>query len=294
MTRLLHIGIASLCAKPGDIAGNIAQIQWAAQQAAHVGCDLLLTPEMSATGYGGYPEVVACAEVAGNGPIYTHLATMAHQMQIVLMAGFVEQHANQRYLAHYVVYPDGRFVVQRKNRVTPREYPLDAAVTLYFDESEEIGHVHASDADWQFFMVKDVRCGIVICADLGVKQIHTYFQQEQVELMLLPTGAGGTRNERMLTADLLDPAGVGIDGYFDAMKWACFPGDGIKECVRYRRALAAVNMCGYDGQHFYHGGQGSIIDTFGDVHAIIAGIPNLDRQRPRFAHAQIDFDQRLM
>ncbi len=289
MTRLLRIGIASLASQPGDVAGNLDQVAWAAAQAAQVHCDLLLTPEMSATGYGGYAEVVACAEVAGHGPIYARVAEMAQRTGVVLCVGFVEQSPHKRYLAHYVVYPDGRFVVQRKNRVTPREYPLDPAVPLWFDDSEDIGHVDAAAADWQFFWVNGVRCGIVICADLGVKSLHQYFQQQGIELMLLPTGAGGTRAERMTTTEIRAPGG--LERYMEAMHWACFPGDGVKECVTYGRALAAVNMCGYDGRQFYHGGQGSIVDCFGDVHALIPGIPNLDRQRARFTHAQIDFDE---
>jgi len=288
MTRELRIGIASLRAMPGDVTANLAQVAWAVTQASQVGCDLLLTPEMSATGYGGYAEVVACAEVAGQGPIYAHVAEMAHRSGVVVCVGFVEQAAHQRHLAHYVVYPDGRFVVQRKNRVTPREYPLDAAVPLWFDDSEEIGHVDAAEADWQFFFVNGVRCGIVICADLGVKSLHHYFQQQGIELMLLPTGAGGTRGERMTTAEIHAPGGM--DRYMTAMQWACFPGDGIKECLTYGRAPAAVNLCGYDGRQFYHGGQGSIVDRFGDVHALIPGIANLDRQQARFTHAHIDFD----
>ena len=173
MTRLLTIGIASLTAKPGDREYNLAQITWAAQHAARSGCDLLLTPEMSATGYGGYPEIIACAERAGDGPIYEHLAALAQRTGVVMTAGFVEDAGATRYLSHYVVYPDGNVVVQRKNRVTPREQPLDAAVPLFFDDTEEIGHVDANQAYWQFFSVKGVRCGIVICADLGVKQLHS-------------------------------------------------------------------------------------------------------------------------
>lgn len=288
MTRLLSIGIASLCAKPGDRAGNLAQLTWAAQQAARTQCDLLLTPEMSATGYGGWPDIVALAEPAGDGAIYQHLAKLASETGVVLTAGFVEQAGAQHYLAHYVVYPDGHHVVQRKNRVTPREHPLDAAVALYFDDSEDIGHVAAADAYWQFFDVNGVRCGIVICADLGVKDVHAYFRDQRVELMLLPTGAGGTRPERMSDADVATPEGM--KRYYDSMVWACFPGDGITACMTYGRALAAVNMCGYDGRHWYHGGQGSIIDRFGDVHAVLPGIQLLARQRPRFTHAQIDFD----
>jgi hypothetical protein len=64
--------------------------------------------------------------------------------------------------------------------------------------------------------------------------------------------------------------------------------------MRYGRALAAVNMCGYDGRHWYHGGQGWIIDWYGDVQAVLPGIQLLERQRPRFTHAQIDFDDLVM
>lgn len=288
MNRQLTIGIASLCAKPGDLTGNLAQLTWAATQAAQVGCDLLLTPEMSATGYGGWPDIVALGEPAGAGPIYRHLATLARTTGVVMTAGFVEQAGECRFLGHYVVFPDGQHVVQRKNRVTPREHPLDAAVPLFFDDSEDIGHVQAADAYWQFFVVNGVRCGIVICADLGVKALDAYFQQQQVALMLLPTGAGGTRLDRFSVTELASTDG--LTRYYDSMMGACFPGDGINACVRYGRALAAVNMCGYDGRHWYHGGQGSIIDRYGDVQAVLPGIQLIERQRPRFVHAQIDFD----
>ena len=71
---------------------------------------MLLTPEMSASGYGGYPEVLATAEVAGHGPIYTALAEMARREELVILAGFVELDGEHRYLAHYAVWPDGHLL----------------------------------------------------------------------------------------------------------------------------------------------------------------------------------------
>lgn len=289
MTRLLSIAIGSTCSRPGDQAGNLAQIGAFAAQAGKVGCDLLLTPEMSATGYGGYAEVLALAETAGAGPIYQELRQLARAHSLVISAGFVEQAEGKRYLAQYVVYPDGQFVVQRKHRVTPREAPLTPAVELYYDQSEDIGHVPAGSERFTFFQVKQVKCGIVICADLGVRGLQHVFAQNQVELMLLPTAAGGQRDDQCDNALLRTEAG--LQRYYALMKDACFPGNGIKDCVQQRRALAAVNMCGYDGQVFYHGGQGSLINAFGDVVALIAGIPNRDRARPRFAWGEIDFDE---
>jgi hypothetical protein len=57
--------------------------------------------------------------------------------------------------------------------------------------------------------------------------------------------------------------------------------------------MAAVNLCGYDGRDFYHGGQGSIINCFGDVVGLLAGIPNFERARPRIAFGSINFDERF-
>lgn len=292
MTRILNIAIGSTHSIPGDLPGNLAQIHGLAQQAGRMGSDLLLTPEMSATGYGGFPEVLALAEPAGDGPIYSALAEMARANRLAVLAGFVEASAGRRFLSHYVVYPDGQFVVQRKHRVTPREQPLESPVDLYFDETEDIGHVRRGEEQFTFFAVQGVKCGIVICADLGVRGLNPVFAQAGVELLLLPTGAGGRREERFTTQDLLDEAGR--QRYYESIGPACSPGSGVLDCIRQGRAMAAVNMNGYDGRVFYHGGQGSIVNCFGDVVAVLPGIPNFERARAGIAFGSIDFDESLV
>ena len=291
MPRTLNLAVGSTCSLPGDLAGNLDQIEQLAAQAGRMDSDLLLTPEMSATGYGGFPEVLALAEPAGDGPVYQRLARLARTYHLVLLAGFVERSGGRRFLGHYAVYPDGSFVVQRKQRVTPREYPLESPVDLYFDETEDIGHVRPGEEQFTFFDVKGVRCGVVICADLGVRTRNAVFSRAGVDLLLLPTGAGGTREERFETRQLLNEEGR--QRYYQSMQPACFPGDGILECIRERRAMAAVNLCGYDGRVFYHGGQGSIVNCFGDVVGLLAGIPTIERARPRIAFGSIDFDEKL-
>lgn len=291
MTRPLNIAIGSTCSIPGDLRGNLAQIDRLAAQAGRFGSDLLLTPEMSATGYGGYPEVLALAEPAGHGPVFDALAEMAQKNDLVVLAGFVEQQDDRRFLAHYAIYPNGDYRVQRKHRVTPREHPLHASVDLYYDDTEDIGHVREGDEQFSFFSIKGVRCGIIICADYGIRTRNAIFDSAGVELLLLPTGAGGKRDERVTNQDLL--SAEGLQRYYQMMPLACFPGDGILECVQHHRAMAAVNMCGYDGKDHYHSGQGSIINPFGDVVGLIAGIPNINRARPTIAFGYIDFDEKL-
>lgn len=287
MERTLNIAIGSTCSRPGDVAGNLAQIAALAQMAGGCGCRLLLTPELSATGYGGYPEVLAAAEEAGKGPIYETLARLAGAQDLVLLAGFAEREGDETYLSHYAVYPDGRFAVQRKHRVTPRERPFSPGVELYYDDTEEIGHVTPGMERLNVFTVDGVRCALIICADFGLKNLHGLLDERRVDLLLLPTGAGGSMEDKVTDAVLRTPEGREKHRAF--YNEALLYGDSLVDCLRHRRGFAAVNQCGFDGRDFYHGGSGSIISPFGELVALIPGINNVDRAVPRFACGQVSF-----
>lgn len=282
----LTIAIGSTCSVPGDLHGNLAQIAEFARRAAANGADLLLTPELSASGYGGYPEVLATAEPAGDGPVFTALAGLAGEHRLTVLAGFVERAGTKRYLAHYAVRPDATFVVQRKHRVTPLESPLDPSAELYYDDTEEIGHVPAGTATFEVFDVGGVRCAIVICADFGVRGLDDLLAAAGVRLLLLPVAAGGTRDDKVTTADLRTPAV--LDRYVASAREHAFPEGAVRGCVEHGRAFAAVNMGGFDGRALYHGGSGSVVDPSGSVEAYVPGCLNLDRQRPRFAAGTVD------
>jgi predicted amidohydrolase len=277
----LTIAIGSTYSLPGDVEGNLEQIDTLARQAAALDADLLLTPEMSASGYGGYPDVIATAERAGDGPIYRAIAAMAAQYKLVILAGYVEADGPQRFLAHYAVWPDGHYVSQRKHRVTPLESPLDPSVELYFDDTEEIGHVPEGCSHFEVFDVAGVTAAIVICADLGVRGLDEILERLGVELLLLPTAAGGTREGSVSERELNDSARL-ADHVARATEHA-FPAQAVTSSVRYRRAFAAVNMTGYDGRALYHGGSGSVVDPSGNVEAMLPGSPVLERQMPRLA-----------
>ncbi|MDA1088455.1 MAG: hypothetical protein O2901_15765 [Verrucomicrobia bacterium] len=112
-----------------------------------------------------------------------------------------------------------------------------------------------------------------------------------VQVLLLPTGAGGKKEDRVTTADL--QIEDGRQKYLKVLESVFFPGAAVADCLRYRRALVAVNLCGWDGQQHYHVGHGMIINPMGEMPALIHGLPNLDRQRPMYAHAVVDVDERL-
>jgi predicted amidohydrolase len=290
----IHIAIGSTMSRPGNVAENLMEITAFAQQAGAAGADILLTPELSACGYGPYPAVLATAETAGSGPVYDGLAQAAQSTNVVVCAGFVEAAAGKRHLSHYVIYPDGKFLVQRKHCVTLMERPLDPSVPL-------TGHPEgaADPADpgqpteihFNYFDVKGVRCGVAICMDGGIDNLHANFARAGVKLVLAPAGAGGRREDRVTTKDLYTEAGR--RKYLEWLERVFFPGTRVTDCIQHRQAMATVNQCGYDGGHQYHLGHGMIINPMGEVVGFFHGLPNLDRQRPMFAHAVVDVDDCL-
>jgi len=294
MAKPIHIALGSTTSKPGDVSGNLQQIARFARQAASDHADLLLTPEMSASGYGSYPEVLATAEVAGDGPIYRTLAGIARMTGVVICAGFVEQSAAKRYLAHYIVYPDDRFLVQRKHRVTPAERPLDTLLPLVHRDANDYIGQPLGGLQFQCFDVRGVRCAITICADSGIDNLQDVLAEHGVELQLNPAGAGGRREDRVVTADLYTEEGREKYARLLEMVFFPVPTTSISTCLKYGRALAAVNQCGHDGREMYHLGHGFIVTPMGEVAAVMHGIPNIDRMRPMYAHAQIDLHERLV
>jgi len=290
--KTIHIAIGSTTSKPGDVGANLQQIIAFARRAAEDKADVLLTPELSASGYGCYDDVLATAEPAGEGPIYRVLTATARETNVTLLAGFVESAAGKRYLAHYVVRPDGSYLIQRKNRVTRNEQPLDAPAPLtYQSESDEIGQP-VDGPLLTCFDINDVKCVITICADGGLQNLSGTLAYHGVEVQFNPAGAGGFRPDRVTTAELRTQAGR--DTY---LRWLeltfCPPKEAINDCIRHGRALAAVNMCGFDGRRLYHMGHGMIVTPMGEVPGFFHGLPNLDRQRPMYAHAVVNVEERL-
>lgn len=288
----LNVAIGSTTSKPADIAGNLAQIEAFARRAAGDGAHVLLTPEMSACGYGPYPDVLATAEPAGAGPVYDGLARLARETGVVVAAGFVETAAAKRHLAHYIVYPDGRFVVQRKHRVTLLERPLEPGVELIPPDYVNAPPRDPADPgmpktlDFQVFAINGVRCAMVICADFGIPALWDRLRERGVEFVLHGAAGGGTRENRVNTVELRTEAGRKT--YMKWLEMTFFPGGVIADCLRLGMGYAAVNMCGYDGRKQYHMGHGMIVMPMGEVPGFFHGLPNLDRQRLMYAYAEVE------
>jgi len=275
MSRLLHIAMASTSSLPGEVERNLEQIAGFVRRAATDGADLLLTPELSACGYGSYPDVLATAEVAGEGPISRRALALAAESGVVLGIGFAERN-DRLTISHIFAFPDGTFVVQRKNSPTGDEAPFEKP---------------KGAASIQPFTVRGVCCGTLICADAGLRKREALLAGAGVEVVLLPSGAGGKRSARVITRELATKKGR--QTYIAALQTLFWPGAQVEECIARGRSQATVNLTGFDGRVHFHGGHGSLTNALGEVVAFFPGQPNLDRQFPTYAHAVIDADARV-
>lgn len=287
MSKTLNVMIGSTCSLPGDLQGNLNQINNLARQAAALDSDILLTPELSVCGYGSYPEILALAEIAGRGPIYRELASIAGLYKTTIIAGFVELCQDIRTISQYIVFPDGQFQVQRKHRVTPLEKPLESAGLLVKTPDDDIGQPLAVDISFVPFTVRQVRCLVVICADWGLAGLNEMLDKMRIEMVFLPVGAGGSREERISDAELQTAAGK--EKYLRILDQAAYNNRDAIACLEKSRALAAVNMAGFDGRSLYHGGSGSITSAGGDIAALVPACPNFEQATVKSAFARLRF-----
>ena len=282
----LNIALGSTFCRIADVDHNLAQIAAFANQASQAAAHILLTPELSVTGYGPYPEVVALAETPGEGPIYEGLVLIAKRTGIVIAAGFVEAHHHGPGISHYVVFPDGDFFVQRKYRVTQFESPLVSALATYPRGEAVPEKLDFRALSFPTFKIRGIRCALAICADCGIEALHDHLDTLGVRVLFAPTGAGGDVKDRVRTSDLL--SAEGREKYRRALEKTFFPpAKSVFDSILHRRVVAAVNQTGWDGRECAHIGDGSIISPRGEMPLLICGVPNLDFQRPAFGVGSI-------
>lgn len=265
----LRIAVAQPYTKLGDVEGNLSQVLDLATQAATNGCRLVLFPEVALYGYSVPPEVLAKAEPA-DGPIAEALLRHADREGIVIAAGVYErEHSDDRvYISHFVAFPDGALVVQRKHG------------------GHEKPGIEKAPFDQKIFEVGGVRCSVVICIDSKKPGILNTLVDLGCQLELVPT-AGGGAYKRFYFEDLEDPERYKL--YEEAMAASCFPGDGtMRKRYRLRMALATANLAtGDDGRDYFQQGHSIIIDSDGALVGLIPGTHVQEHFRPKMVWADI-------
>ena len=155
-------------------AEALLRLDAAAAQACAQGADLLVTPEMSLTGYAiGAERVAALAEPA-DGPLAQAVAAIAKRHGIAIVYGYPEQHPHGKpFNAAQCIDADGKRL--SNYRKTHRFGSMDRA------------QFSAGDAPSQVFKWRGWRLGLLICYDVEFPEAVRGLALQGADAVLVPT-----------------------------------------------------------------------------------------------------------
>jgi N-carbamoylputrescine amidase len=153
----------------GQVEHNLARMLPWIKKAKKEGADLICFPELNITGYSTKPEIKSCAESIP-GPISERLVQMAHENQIVILAGMAEEDEKGRIFAsHLVVTPQNISGIYRKIHIAPPERNI-------FSPGNSV----------PLFEVEGVKLGIQLCYDAHFPELSTRMAVDGADIIFMP------------------------------------------------------------------------------------------------------------
>ena len=153
----------------GQVRHNLARMLPWIEKAKKEGVDLICFPELNVSGYSTTPEVKDCAESIP-GPASERLVQMAHEHQIVILAGMAEKDEDNRIFAsHMVITPDGIEGIYRKLHIAPPECGI-------FTPGRKV----------PLFKVQGVKLGIQLCYDAHFPELSTRMAVDGADIIFMP------------------------------------------------------------------------------------------------------------
>ena len=269
--RRLHVAVAQIHARTGDVAGNLARLERQVRCAAIAGVEVILFAEAVAQGYDLSPENLALAEPL-DGALGRRLSELAAAHRLAILAGFLEREEGLVYNSQLVAWPDGRRARERKHNLS---------------EAERAAGLAAGPRERALFDFNGVRCAILICADTGIPGLRPELARRGVEFLFIPTGGGGKRAEMLHESDLDTPAGRAA--YVRDRAIVHKPEALVEPEAGSVAGFASANALGHDGREAYHRGHCMIVDRHGVLRAQIAGTNVLEHQQDQMVHAELSF-----
>lgn len=157
----------------GDVAANLDAIADAAVRAADAGADVVITPEMSVTGYDIGDLVRARAEPA-DGPVFDAVAAVARRTGVAVVYGYPELTAEGVFNAIQVVDADG-FACARYRK------------THLFGDLDRGHFLPGADLVVQFEL-NGVTCGLLTCYDVEFPEAVRAHADAGTKWLIVPTG----------------------------------------------------------------------------------------------------------
>ncbi|MDP0398741.1 carbon-nitrogen hydrolase family protein [Tsukamurella strandjordii] len=160
-----------------DVSRNLAAIEDAAARAATAGADVLVTPELSITGYDIGPAAAELARPRG-GEYHAEIGALAARFGIAILFGYPESDGGAVYNAAAVLAPDGPHAWRElaHYRKTHLFGDLDRAV---FAPGHDLTVT---------FPFGDLTCGLLTCYDVEFPEAVRAHADAGTDLLLVPTG----------------------------------------------------------------------------------------------------------
>ncbi|WP_019203672.1 carbon-nitrogen hydrolase family protein [Tsukamurella sp. 1534] len=156
-----------------DVAGNLAAIDDAAGRAAARGAHIVVTPELSVTGYDIGDAAAELARPRG-GEYHAAVAAIAARHGVAILFGYPERDGGTVFNAAAVVAPDGAELAHY--RKTHLFGDLDRA---QFAPGDELPVT---------FPFGGLTCGLLVCYDVEFPEAVREHADAGVDLLLVPTG----------------------------------------------------------------------------------------------------------
>lgn len=169
---MITVGMFQGPAQPGTVAENLSAIGAAAARAADAGCRIVITPEMSATGYNIGTAVTARAETA-DGPIFQAVRQIARDTGVAVVYGYPEIAPAKPYNSVQVVDRSGESLANyRKTHLYGFDRDLFTPGVRWIEQFELDG----------------VTCGLLICYDIEFPENARAHADAGTEWLIVPTG----------------------------------------------------------------------------------------------------------
>jgi predicted amidohydrolase len=222
---IMRIALAQIRSRPGEVALNTQTIIHEVRAAAARGCEVVVFPEMSDTGY-HMPTIVRTASAWDKG-VYPEVATIAAEAQVVVIVGLSERVGGEIYNTIAVIGTDGELLAKyRKTHLITAE-PIC-----------EQNYIRPGDSI-TLCTVAGLRTGLMTCYDIRFPELARRLALSGAELLVVPAAFPLARITHWETIN------------------AC-------RAIENQVYLAAVNRVG-DDEGLLFGGTSRLFDPYGLV-----------------------------
>jgi predicted amidohydrolase len=174
MDKVFHLAVGQ---SPAELPSTEERLVWlenALPKAVAENADLLLLPELFATGYNIGDDLIARAQPA-DGPFAQKVAALAKTHGVAIHYGFAENYGGALFNAAQCFGPDGRRLASHRKLAIPPGFEQD-----YFTPGQGCS----------LFTYRGMRIATLICYDIEFPETARHVASLGADLILAPTALG--------------------------------------------------------------------------------------------------------